>query len=143
MTDVMIGVDGSKASRRAVDFAIEIAQEFELGLIIVHVIPWSPYSFSTPDENEHRHAQRTREIQAAQEQVVDPALHLVANSHLKAESVVRHGHPVELMIALAVERGVRHIIVGRTGDSRVKQVLFGSTPSQLIVSSPVPVTVVP
>lgn len=143
MTVVMIGVDGSDASRRAVDFAIELGEEFKLELIVLHVIPWSPYSFSTPDENEHRHAQRTREIQAAQEQVVDPALHLVANSHLTAEGVVRHGHPVEVMIALSIERQVRHIIVGRTGDSRVKQALFGSTPSQLIVSSPVPVTVVP
>lgn len=143
MSEVMIGIDGSKASMRAVDFAIEIAKEFELGLIVIHVIPWSPYSFSTPDENEHRHAQRKQEIKAAQDQLVDPALHRVALSHLSAEGIVRHGHPVEIMTELAAERGVRHIIVGRTGDSRIKQVLFGSTPSQLILSSTVPVTVVP
>ena len=143
MTDIMIGVDGSEASMRAVDFAIEIARELELGLIVVHVIPWSPYSFSTPDENARRHTHRAQEIKAAQEQVIDPALEHIALSHLAADGVVRHGHPVEVMTALAAERGVRHIIVGRTGDSRVKQILFGSTPSQLVVSSPVPVTVVP
>lgn len=143
MTDVMIGVDGSEASRRAVDFAIEIAKEFELEVVVVHVIPWTPYSFSTPDENEHRHNQRKQELKAANDQIIDPALHRLALSQVKAEGLVKHGHPVEVMIDLAVAQGVRHIIVGRTGDSRIKQVLFGSTPSQLIISSPVPVTVVP
>ena len=143
MTGVLIGIDGSDASMRAVDFAVEMAREFDLGLIVVHVIPWSPYSFSTPDENARRHAQRAQEIASAQEQVIQPALARIAEAGVRSEGVVRHGHAVEVMTALALKRGVRHIIVGRTGDSRVKQILFGSTPSQLVVSSPVPVTVVP
>lgn len=143
MSEVLIGVDASDASRRAVGFAVEVAKEFELGIIVVHVIPWSPYSFTTSDENEHRHLQREKELTAAHEQVVEPAIHQVSMANIKAEAVVRHGHPMEVMIEIARERGVRHIIVGRTGDSRIKQALFGSLPTQLILHSTVPVTVVP
>ncbi len=143
MSKVLVGVDGSDASRRTVDFAVELAKDFEIGIIVVHVIPWSPYSFTTSEENEHRHLQREVELVAAREQIVEPAIHQVANANIKVEAVVRHGHPVEVMIEIARERGVRHIIVGRTGDSRIKQALFGSLPTQLILHSTVPVTVVP
>ena len=35
------------------------------------------------------------------------------------------------------------IVVGRTGDSRVKRALFGSIPGHLVHESTIPVTVVP
>ncbi len=36
-----------------------------------------------------------------------------------------------------------HIVIGRTGESRVKHLLFGGVPGRLIAAAPVPVTVVP
>ena len=35
------------------------------------------------------------------------------------------------------------VLVGRTGDSRIKTILFGSIPASLVQMSPVPVTIVP
>ncbi len=43
-------------------------------MLIVHAIPWSPYSFTTAEENDQRAAVRDRELAAAQQQLLGPAL---------------------------------------------------------------------
>ena len=143
MNTVLVGVDGSDSSRRAMAFACERARQLDFELQVVHVIPWSPYSFNTPTENEHRHAQKQFEIDAAQEQVVRPACALAEEAGVPVEGLVRHGDPVDLLLDLAKGEDVSHIVVGRTGDSRMRRVVFGSTPGHLVQLAPVPVTVVP
>ncbi len=143
MSEILIGVDRSDHSRRAVEFAVARALERDGSVVIVHVIPWSPFSFNTPTENEHRHAQKAAEIAAATEQVIDPLRELVREAGVPVEVVVRHGDPVDTIIHLAGERRSDHIVLGRTGDSRVRQAIFGSTPAHLVAEAPVPVTVVP
>jgi nucleotide-binding universal stress UspA family protein len=68
---------------------------------------------------------------------------MVREAGLPVEVVVRHGDPVDLLIEIAQERGSDHIVLGRTGDSRVRRALFGSLPAQMVQVAPVPVTVVP
>jgi nucleotide-binding universal stress UspA family protein len=143
MSVVLVGVDGSEPSRRAMLFACERAQQLGFELLVVHVIHWSPYSFNTPAENERRHSQKQLEIKAAQEQVVDPAIALADEAGVPVEGLVRHGHPVDVILDLARERDAAYIVVGRTGDSRMRQAVFGSTPGHLVQLAPVPVTVVP
>jgi nucleotide-binding universal stress UspA family protein len=62
---------------------------------------------------------------------------------VKVEGVVRHGHPAETLSDLAREHGADHLVVGRVGQSKVRSLLFGSTPGNLIQIAMVPVTVVP
>lgn len=143
MAVVMVGVDGSGASRHAVEFACLRARQLDFEMLIVHVIPWSPYSFSTPGENEYRSAQRSKELKAASEQIVDPMVSLAVEEGVEANAYVKHGDPVDVMVDLIRERDVEHLVVGRTGDSRVRRTFFGSTPSHLVQVAPVPVTVVP
>lgn len=112
-------------------------------LVIAHVIPWSPYSFSTASENAQRAETKREEITAAQEQIVAPSTARVEEKGIAATPVVRHGDPVETLIALAKEHDAATIVVGRTGDSRVRRAIFGSIPSHLVNESPIPVTVVP
>lgn len=138
---ILVGVDKSDASRRAVEFARERAAEIGARVVLAHVIPWSPYSFTTPEENENRHVRREAEIAAANEQILAP-LSAVTGA-VVCETVTRHGHPAEGLVSLARERDATHIVVGRTGESRLRTVFFGSVPSQLIQLSDVPVTVVP
>lgn len=141
---IIVGLDGSEASGRAADAAADAARRHDLGLVLACVVPWSPYSFSTAEENERRSIEKEREEKAAHERVLDPAVaRLTAPGDLTVEGVVRHGHPAETLVALAREHDAAWITVGRVGQSRVRTLLFGSTPSSLIQLSPVPVLVVP
>lgn len=143
MPEILIGVDRSDQSRRAVEFAVDRALERSGSIVIVHVIPWSPFSFNTPSENEHRRTQKVAEISAATEQIMDPLVAMVGDSGVPCEVVVTHGDPVDTIIRIVDERKTDHIVLGRTGDSRVRQAIFGSTPAHLVQEAPVPVTVVP
>jgi len=141
---IVVGLDGSEASERAADTAADAAQRHGLRLVLACVVPWSPYEFQTAEENERRSVDRAREIASAHERVLDPvAARLSGRAGLEVEGVVRHGHPAETLVALAREHDAAWVTVGRVGQSRVRTLLFGSTPSSLIQLSPVPVLVVP
>lgn len=141
---ILVGVDKSEASGRAVRFACDIANGFGDSVYLVHVIQWSPYSFNTPGENERRSSTKELEMDAAKEQVIDPMAAVAAKVGITVESQVSHGDPVDVIIELAQQRSAVLVVVGRTGDdSRVKRALFGSLPSNLVQVAPVPVTVVP
>ena len=139
---LLVGVDSSEASRRAVAFAQDRARQLGGELVIAHVIPWSPYSFTTPEENEHRHVRREAELAAAREQVLEPVSRSIGEQ-VPHRTIARHGHPAESLNRLAREVHADHITVGRTGESRFRSDLFGSVPSYLIQMADVPVTVVP
>lgn len=139
---VLVGVDNSDASRRAVEFARDRAEALGVSVVVAHIIPWSPYSFNTPEENEERPARREAELRAAREQVLEPAMALVGDA-APCIPIARHGDRAELLNAIAREYNAFHILVGRTGESRMRAKFFGSVPGQLIQMSDVPVTVVP
>lgn len=143
MPGVLIGIDSSEASERALRCGLEMAAAEKVPVLIVHAIPWSPYSFTTAEENDRRAAVRDRELTAAREQLLQPAMARAADAGVPADGLVKHAHPVDLLVDVAEERQMSHIVIGRTGESRVKNLLFGSVPARLIAAAPVPVTVVP
>ncbi|MCF6509379.1 universal stress protein [Blastococcus sp. MG754426] len=141
---ILVGLDGSEASGRAADAAADAARRHGLRLVLACVVPWSPYSFTTAEENERRPVEKEREAASARERVLDPVVaRLSEPGDLVIEGVVRHGHPAETLVRLAREHDAAWITVGRIGQSRVRTLLFGSTPTSLIQLSPVPVLVVP
>lgn len=109
----------------------------------MHVIPWSPYSFTTPAENAQRGANKHEEISTAEEQIIQPAVAVTTEFSVTPTTSVVHGSAAELLVSIAAHLDGAHIVVGRTGDSRLKQALFGSTPVRLIQIAKTPVTVVP
>jgi nucleotide-binding universal stress UspA family protein len=142
MPAVVVGVDRSDSSRRAVELGRDRAVEIGAELVLAHVVPWSPYSFTTPDENEQRPVRREQELAAARDQVLAPLVQLVGDS-VPVKVVAVHGHPAGTLNEIAREHDGAQLIVGRTGESRLRALFFGSLPAQLIQMAEVPVTVVP
>lgn len=140
---LLVGVDCSKCSNRALDYGAERAEAAKVQLIVAHVIDWSPYSFNTPQENEQRHKRREAELERANSEIVGPIVTRLREKGVFARGVVRHGHPAETLVALAEEFGATNIIIGKTGSSRIKTQLFGGVANTLVQVSRVPVTVVP
>ena len=140
---LLVGVDCSGCSDRALDYAAKRAEQSKLQLIVAHVIEWSPFSFNTPQENEIRHKRREDELERAHNEIVDPVVSDLRKQGLYARGVIRHGHPAETLNELAQEFGATNIIIGKTGSSRIKTQLFGSVANTLVQISELPVTVVP
>ena len=142
--DIVVGVDTSPASRRAVEFACRLhAGGMANAVLLVHVVPWSPFSFATPEDNERRHVEREKEIEAATAQVLDPLREVAEEHGVEADTAVRHGDPVEVLEDIAREASARLLVVGRTGDTGLRQRLFGGLPAHLVQTADVPVVVIP
>lgn len=140
---LMVGVDCSECGERAVEFAAEHAKRSKARLYVAHVIEWSPFSFSTVEENFERHKQREEELQRAHSEVIDPVVNRLKDEGLDVEGLVRHGHVADTLNTLAVENGVTNIILGRQGTSMLKAHVFGSVGSRLVQVAECAVTVVP
>jgi nucleotide-binding universal stress UspA family protein len=140
---ILLGIDGSPNSERAADMAADHAKTTGRRLLVAHVIEWSPYSFNTPEENEERHKRREEEIDRAGAHIVRPIVERLKKAGVDGETVVRHGHAAEVLSQLAREHDVKQIYIGRIGQSRLRELLFGSVAGSLVQISPVPVTVVP
>lgn len=139
----LVGVDCSTCGSRALEYAGERASIKGARLLVAHVIEWSPFSFSTPQENEERHRRREEEIQRAHEEIIDPIVKKFRERGIEAEGVVRHGHAAETLLAIAQEYEVTNIVIGRKGTSKFKAQLFGSVAGALVQIADRPVTVVP
>jgi nucleotide-binding universal stress UspA family protein len=140
---LLVGIDCSECSTRALDYAANWVAAAGGQIIVAHVIQWSPFSFTTPQENEVRHKRREAELERAHREVVDPVVESLRERGIEALGVIRHGHPAETLCDVAEERGATHIVVGKTGFSRIRAQLFGSVANSLIQISKRPVTVVP
>lgn len=140
---LLVGIDCSECSQRALDYAADWARAKEARIVVVHVIEWSPYSFNTPMENEVRHKRREDELERAHTEIVDPVVRKLKEQGIEAEGLIRHGHAAETLNQLAKEVGATNIVIGRKGMSRIKTHLFGSVPSMLVQIAEQPVTVVP
>lgn len=140
---LMVGVDCSACSDRAILFAAEHAKKAKAKLYVAHVIEWSPYTFSTVEENAERHKRREQELSRAHSEIIDPIVKRLQSQGLEVEGLVRHGHVAATLSALAKENGVNNIVIGRQGTSMLKAHLFGSVGSHLVQAAECAVTVVP
>ncbi len=140
---IMVGIDGSEDSRRAVEFAVAQARPVNARLVVAFVIEWSPYTFNTPEENEIRHKRREEELQTAHERVLDPMLKSLESAGVETAGIVRHGGVADMLLRIGKEQNAKRIVVGRSGRQTVSSMIFGSVAAKLIQLADVPVTIVP
>lgn len=140
---ILVGYDNSTVSERALRFAADRAKAGGHGLLIAHVLEWSPYSFLTPEEIEERHGRRQVELERAENAVLKPAVKSLEGSGLQVESVIKYGHVADTLCKIAADRKVSQIVIGRVGEAGLSARLFGSVAGSLAQAAPVPVTIVP
>jgi nucleotide-binding universal stress UspA family protein len=140
---IVIGLDGTDAGERALEFAKNLASKIgACELLAAYVIEWSPFTFQTAEENEQRHNRREEEIKLAETRIVDPAVAALKAAGFNASGLVRHGDVAETLNKLTVENGGSQIIVGRASSGGFSNRIFGSSTQSLVMHAEVPVTVV-
>jgi len=141
---LIVGIDGSEASQRAVAYAKRLAILIgkECTLELVCVVEWSPYTFQTAEENDTRKKHRQEEKTNADERVIQPALTALHEAGVKAEGRVMHGKVANLLNSIAVETNADQIIVARSNEQGLSSRVFGSVTANLVMTANVPVTVV-
>jgi nucleotide-binding universal stress UspA family protein len=134
---ILLGYDGSSASKGALDFALDLANRYGAELHVLAVA--RPPEFGTEVETEdsieqgRRHcAQLLRPLKAKWGEGTMP----------KVTFEVSVGHPAEQLLLHAERVGANHIVVGHRGHSAFNRWLLGSVARQVIVHATCAVTVV-
>jgi nucleotide-binding universal stress UspA family protein len=144
---IMVGIDGSKESVKAADYAIAIAKRHNAELIAINVLTSDiGYAYSSPGVESP--SLTIREIiLLAQDEVKKwfDDIKEKANKNdiqFRSEIIMAKKSTVSSMLDYAEEQNINLIVVGTRGHSGIKKMLLGSVASRLVTYAACPVLVV-
>lgn len=141
--NILVPVDGSEGSWRALSSAIALGEKFESELTVVNVI--QPYNnaalLAVPLDNATI-TQGNSELEKVGDRVLEMAQERLENYKGKVEYCLEVGHPSERILALAKKSKCDAIVVGSRGLSGIAEFFLGSVSSKVAQYSPVPVLIV-
>jgi nucleotide-binding universal stress UspA family protein len=131
---ILVAVDGSPSSLRAVDEAVELAEAYEIPITLLQVIEPAPVTLPREVTDQVRElANAELEKRAA---ALAPYLSQVG-------TVVAEGIARDQIIRLAEDRQADVIMMGTQGRHGIGRVLLGSVAERVVRLSPLPVLTVP
>lgn len=132
----LVGYDGSESSRRAFQFAIDLARCSGGRVRVVSVVQLTEAgSDSCALMMTDSGAQRARELLEELREVVPDADSLV-------DLELTHGNPGDVLLAQVEQYDIDHIAIGHTARGALARWLIGSVSSDVLARAHVPVTVV-
>lgn len=136
MARVVVGVDGSDQSRRALTLALEEARLRGAQLDVVNAVP-EPYMLADPVMA----PPPPREgLQAAGLELIDRALTGVDTGSTEIERIAAIGNTVHVLCDVA--KGADLLVVGSRGFGGFRGLLVGSVTHQVVAHAPCPILVV-
>src|SRR5215469_1668683 len=142
-TRILVPVDGSAASARGLDEAIELARYLKARIRLVHVVePWVMVSPETAAVTLHHVAENIRSVGAA---VLKECENEVTNAGIEvdAELIETFGDSAgECIVRKAKEVDADLIVCGTHGRRGIRRALMGSDAEYIVRRAPVPVLLV-
>lgn len=129
---VLVPIDGSDCSFRALEFAIELVTQFEGTLQVVHI---TDYTGETTDQI----------IEQARDMLVDAGI----ESHPEIVTDTRMSNPRYAnqvgkdILQIAEEQEYDHIVMGHHGTGRIGRAVLGSAAETVIRAVEHPATIIP
>jgi universal stress protein A len=138
---ILVPIDFSQCSTRALDYAVTLAAEFEATIILLHIVEAAAYnlgehSIETAGEDGYQAM-----IQAERDRLCQLQLKRVGGSR-RCEVLVRLGRAGSEIPDTAKALGADLIVLGTQGESPLKNVLLGSTAERVLRHAPCPVLTV-
>ena len=142
LSKILIPVDGSPASLRAVDFAIEmVAQDPSTSLVLLHVQNTRAIELAGASEAMDTEWLR-EEGSLASAKALKDAIGKCEHAGVASEALVRTGQIAEAVGQVAREENVKHIVMGTRGLGGIQGLLLGSVAMQVIHLAEVPITLI-
>ena len=147
---ILVPLDHSKHSRKALDVAIQVAKRFGSKITLIHVysVPVTPpITLGLPTaESGFPTAETISELFEAARRAGNKIL-TDAKQRVKAEKVevdekLEEGHPVQEIVRVSKEGKFDLIVMGARGVSYIREMLLGSVSHGVIHHAACPVLVV-
>jgi len=144
MKKILVPVDGSVASQKAAEKAIELAEIYNSEITFVHVI-------HVPDATMHSrygfHLEAeiilmNQQLMENGNKFLDDFVEKIQREGIGIQKLVLSGQPYEEILSTANEGKFDLIVMGRRGFSKIKRFFLGSVTQRVISDSPCPILVV-
>jgi len=140
MTKILVPVDGSAGSDKAVRFAIFLAEGKNKEIILINVQP----SYNTPHIKRFFSKEQIRSLQKElSKEVLDHTLEITNSFSIPVRTIVRIGDPGKEICAEAKESSIDFIVMGYRGLGAVKRAILGSVATHVLHETTCPVMIVP
>lgn len=128
--DILVPIDGSECSERALQFAVELAHRFDAAVDVVHVTDHR----TEATEKLLRHAEQTLEAEGIPS---EPDV-VFEMKKFRGSDVVG-----ERILDIAEEDEYDHIVMGHHGTGAIGKMILGSAAETVVEGTDVPVTIIP
>ncbi|MEW6043128.1 MAG: universal stress protein [Thermoproteota archaeon] len=133
---ILVPMDGSKNSFKALDQAIEIARACQATILGLHSISFLPSEFM-PSVVPYKIYQKKEAGKFMEE-----AKYRAAKRGILFKYAIVYGSPVEQIPAIAKSKKCDLIVIGARGKGRVKEFFLGSVSNAIVHNSRIPVLLV-
>ncbi|MDG6904195.1 MAG: universal stress protein [Nitrososphaerota archaeon] len=135
---ILIPVDGSESSSRAIDYALLLAKKLQASVVFVHVIEFpsisSRYALATELQEEVR--------REGVKLLKDSLAMAVSAGVVSAKEVLVYGDPADMILSILKQESCDSIVLGKRGLGRLDRLLMGSVSDKVTKLANVPVTIV-
>lgn len=136
---ILVAVDGSKISDKALETAIEEARVWKATVHAIYVVETGLFS-SLPMDNTWEIMYSMLEKEGNKS--LSNAREKAEKEGVKIEAAIRQGHAGNEIVRAAKETGADLVVVGSHGKSEVDRLLLGSVSSFVVSNCPTNVLVV-
>ncbi len=140
---ILVPVDGSEGSWRALNAAVELGSKFGSELCVVNVIqPYNNAALLAVPLDHATVSQGNSELEKIGDKVLEMAQERLASYPGEVKFNLEVGHPSERIIAMAKKNEVDTIVIGSRGLSGIAEFFLGSVSSKVSQYATVPVLIV-
>lgn len=127
---VLVPIDGSECSFRALEFATEFAQRQDATVRVIHV-------------TDHRTEATDDLIQRAQSFLSQKGLEDTVDVYYNVRTFRRADSIGKDILEIIEEEDIDHVVMGHHGTGAIGRMILGSAAKTVVQSASVPVTVIP
>jgi nucleotide-binding universal stress UspA family protein len=138
-SSVLVGTDGSDRAERAVHAAVDVAKALSARLVLVAAFREGGHSEMIPGgASTTKGDMRT----VAEQMLIRSARHAEREGLTDVDWEARQGHPADVIIDLAIERGADLIVVGNKGMTGARRYVLGGVADKISHHAPCSVMIV-
>ncbi len=141
LKNILVPIDFSACSKKALQYAIPFARQFNATLTLVHVVQ-SNYLPGGEFSGGYDFARAEKELRESGGQQLAKLVLEEVDESVPVKTVVRSGPPVQEIVAAARELESDLILLSTHGRTGLKHVFLGSVAENIVRLAPCPVLVV-